>query len=371
MRIAAFNVENLFDRAKALNQETWAAGRPILEAHARANALLQHPAYSSADKTEIVALLGALGLTSSDEGKFVRLRQNHGRLVKRPKTGGVQIVADGRGDWIGWIELTTERVDERATNNAARVITDVNADILGVVEAESRVALKRFTDAALIDGSTARYPHVMLIDGNDDRGIDVGVISKAGFPLGTVRSHVDDVVASEGLFSRDCPEYEVLTPGGERLVVLINHLKSKGYGKQSDSNALRRRQAAKVAEIYQRLIAEGADNIAVLGDLNDIPTSAPLAPLLHDTDLRDISTHPNSDDGGRPGTYANGTKSGKIDYVLLSPALFALTTGGGIFRTGVWGGVNGKLWPIYDTMTKPVHAASDHAAIYADIDLGP
>ena len=28
MRIAAFNVENLFNRAKALDQQTWAAGRP-------------------------------------------------------------------------------------------------------------------------------------------------------------------------------------------------------------------------------------------------------------------------------------------------------------------------------------------------------
>jgi hypothetical protein len=35
----------------------------------------------------------------------------------------------------------------------------------------------------------------------------------------------------------------------------------------------------------------------------------------------------------------------------------------------VWGGKNGTLWPIYETMTAPVHAASDHAAVYADIAL--
>jgi hypothetical protein len=44
-------------------------------------------------------------------------------------------------------------------------------------------------------------------------------------------------------------------------------------------------------------------------------------------------------------------------------------TGGGIWRKGVWGGKHGTLFPHYDDMTKPVHAASDHAAIWADIAL--
>jgi hypothetical protein len=36
---------------------------------------------------------------------------------------------------------------------------------------------------------------------------------------------------------------------------------------------------------------------------------------------------------------------------------------------GVWGGKNGTLFPHYDTMTQSVHAASDHAAIYAEVDV--
>ena len=51
------------------------------------------------------------------------------------------------------------------------------------------------------------------------------------------------------------------------------------------------------------------------------------------------------------------------------PALFAKATGGGIFRMGAWGGVNGTLWPHYDTVTKAADAASDHAALYADLRL--
>ena len=44
-------------------------------------------------------------------------------------------------------------------------------------------------------------------------------------------------------------------------------------------------------------------------------------------------------------------------------------TGGRIFRKGAWGGKNGTLWPHYATMTQAAEAASDHAAIYADIAL--
>ena len=42
MRIASFNVENLFDRAKVLRRGSWPQGRPVLAAHARFNEVAQH-----------------------------------------------------------------------------------------------------------------------------------------------------------------------------------------------------------------------------------------------------------------------------------------------------------------------------------------
>jgi endonuclease/exonuclease/phosphatase family metal-dependent hydrolase len=363
MRIASYNVENLFNRAKALDQRTWAAGRPVLEAFARAGELLEEPVYTDEVKRDILRELGRLGLRGGDLAKFARLRQNRGRLLRRARDGRVEVVAGGRADWIGWIELTTDRCDELALLNTARVILDVRADVLGVVEAESRHALKRFTDGGL----RGLYRHIMVMDGNDERGIDVGVMSTRDFPIAVQRTHVDDEDERGRVFSRDCPEYHFELPGrDERLVVLVNHLKSKGYGGKIASDAQRRRQARQVARIYE---GQRSPFVVVLGDLNDTPDSEPLAPLLRDTDLRDVSTHPGFDDAGRPGTYGSCTARNKLDYVLLSPALFAAATGGGIQRRGVWGGRNGVLWPIYDTMTRAVHAGSDHAAIYADVDL--
>ncbi|MFB9442787.1 endonuclease/exonuclease/phosphatase family protein [Dactylosporangium vinaceum] len=363
MRIASYNVENLFNRAKALDQRTWADGRPVLEAFARAGELLEEPVYTDEVKREILRELGRLGLRHADLAKFARLRQNRGRLLKRARDGRVEVVAGGRADWIGWVELTTDRCDEQALLNTARVILDVRADVLGVVEAESRHALKRFTDGGL----RGLYRHIQVMDGNDERGIDVGVMSTGDFPVILQRTHVDDVDERGRVFSRDCPEYHFALPGrAEPLVLLVNHLKSKGYGGKVASDATRRRQAARVAAIYR---AQSSPYVAVVGDLNDTPESEPLAPLLRDTDLRDISQHPSFQDNGRPGTYGSCTARNKLDYVLLSPALWGAATGGGIERRGVWGGRNGVLWPIYGTMTKAVHAGSDHAAIYADIDV--
>jgi hypothetical protein len=46
MRIASFNVESLFNRAKALSLPTWANGRKILEDYANVNKLLNEPVYT-------------------------------------------------------------------------------------------------------------------------------------------------------------------------------------------------------------------------------------------------------------------------------------------------------------------------------------
>jgi hypothetical protein len=86
---------------------------------------------------------------------------------------------------------------------------------------------------------------------NDDRGIDVGLMTRTGFPIGPMRSHVDDRLPNgETVFSRDCPEFTVTTAAGTRLVVLVNHFKSKGFGSPTTSNAKRRAQAERVKAIY-------------------------------------------------------------------------------------------------------------------------
>lgn len=369
MRIVALNVENLFSRVKALNGENSAENKAILSAYSRINLLLEKANYSDSDRGKILSDLEVLGLLKSDESKFALLRQNKGKLIKRPSGQEPVIVASGRGDWIGWVELKKEAVNEISTRMTAKVIQDLNPDILAVVEAEDRIALDRF-NKQLLKTIKATFQSIMLIDGNDDRGIDVGLMTKEGFAIGQMISHVDDQDDGGLTFSRDCPEFYVTLPNNQVLLLLVNHFKSKGFGTPHESNSKRLRQAQRVREIYEKRRAEGFDKVAIVGDLNDTPDSDPLAPLLSDgSDLKDTTEHPSFESDGRPGTYKNGTASNKIDYILLSPALFAKVTYGQIFRRGVWGGVNGTLFPHYDEMTAAIHAASDHAAIVADVDL--
>src|SRR5262245_9735544 len=124
MRLASYNVENLFMRAKALGGSGGFTeeGRKILKAQADINILLGKQQYTAADKKQIIKLLDDLGLKKSDDGKFAILRQNRGHLVKRPPGKPIQVVADGRGDWVGTVDLTLEQVNEKATQNTARVV---------------------------------------------------------------------------------------------------------------------------------------------------------------------------------------------------------------------------------------------------------
>ncbi len=54
------------------------------------------------------------------------------------------------------------------------------------------------------------------------------------------------------MFSHNCPECRIDLPGGEHLVVLVNHFKSK-LGSH-EANRRRRRQAVRAAGIYTQLI---------------------------------------------------------------------------------------------------------------------
>ena len=51
-----------------------------------------------------------------------------------------------------------------------RVKGDLDENILAIVEAENRPALRRLNDELL----AGRYAHVMLVDGNDERGTTSG-----------------------------------------------------------------------------------------------------------------------------------------------------------------------------------------------------
>ena len=369
MRLASFNVENLFARPKAMAAEEGASAEraAALAAHAEVSTLLDRMSYLGVEE-RILELLEALGVKRSDTaGRYAQLRKIRGQLLTRPRTGEVRLVAKGRGDWIGWVELKKVPVKAVATDNTARVIDELNAEVMTVIEADNRPDLAMFAKSTMLHINALPYAQVMLVEGNDERGIDVGLLARPAFPIREIRTHIFDEDEQGQVFSRDCCEYHLETPRGDRLVVMANHFKSKGYSTPGDPQGGKRRarQAARVRQIYEERLTEGFKYIAITGDLNDTPDSPSLKQLLDAPGLSDISAHPAFEWNGRLGTYGSGDE--QIDYILLSGPLFGKATGGGIFRKGVWRGSRTKdPWEIFPTLTAKEEEASDHAAIYAD-----
>jgi hypothetical protein len=249
------------------------------------------------------------------------------------------------------------------------VIEDLNADVMGVVEAEDRPALARF-NRELLGG---RFRHVMLVDGNDDRGIDVGIMTRDGFKIGSIHSNVDALDANgRPVFDRDCPQYEIITPGGAVVHVLLNHFKSQSGG-GGDRRFL---QASEVRDIAATLAAAGR-HVVVAGDLNEGPSAVggfatnllplvdPPSPLVSCYGLTGF------DVGPRPGTFDSCGIRNRLDYILISQSLQALFAGGGVFRKGLWGSrvTRPTAWETYLDMTESAHGASDHAAVFIDLNL--
>jgi len=369
IRISTFNVENMFKRPSIMNLPTWDEGKAILEDYQKLSDLIQKQNYTPKIKTEMLKIMKRQKMIHPTKKTNLILNKVKGKFLSKPPGKSPYISADGRNDWIGWVALKTEAIREKAIENTARVIKEVNASIVGLVEVEDRILLGEFNDKIISNVGGMPYNHYMLIDGNDSRGIDVGLLSD--YEIESMVSHVDDEDSTGQIFSRDCPEYRIKISSTKTLLVMINHFKSKGYGSQASSNKKRKRQAQRVAEIYKKRISEGFEYIAIMGDFNDTPDNDPLSPLLGTSSkLVDIMELPQFyDPVGRPGTYASGTKSGKIDYILLSPKLVPLVENAGIERRGIWAGVNGDIFPHFDEIKHPRDAASDHASLWVDLNL--
>ena len=365
LRIATFNLENLFTRPVAMNQDQDAAGRQAIEDHAIANRIVAKDAYSDSDKNKLLELTAKYKwhLLNPPKNALVQLQKIRGRLFRNPQNGPVEVVADGRDDWVGWFELLREDVVWEATYNTGRVVAEVRPDVLITVEVENRPTLKRFNKQVLDAQFNFSYPYFMVIDGNDDRGIDLGILSR--YPIVEIRSHVDDPGPNgETIFSRDCPEFDLLLATGERLVVVPNHLKSKRNGNDDNSQERRRLQAERAHTIALEALARSSF-VILGGDFNDTPDSAPLESLFADG-FEDVISHP-SYPTDRPGTYQTGLASHKLDYLIMSPELLGQLQNTGIERRGSY---HPATWAPFDTVTKASEEASDHHLVWADFNIG-
>jgi endonuclease/exonuclease/phosphatase family metal-dependent hydrolase len=349
--IATFNAENLFSRAKIFDDEE---SSKLLKQVEELSAELRKPEF---DKERIREL--------SEDPKlkaYIRIVSLRGSWSSKK--------IKGAADWLGWVEFIRERVDDVAIQNTARVIADVGADIFCLCEIENRLVLKSFYEKLLKSYLEARkhelYRHILLIDGNDERGIDVALMSR--FPIGTIRTHLDDRTIYQKrethLFSRDCLEVEVVLPNGERVLVLVNHLKSQMASKGDERSSERRRGQA---EALREIVIERRKDFPLLivaGDLNSPPDDSSVEPIVVKSKLFNVNERLGPAYGDRRGTFGTGKQ--QLDYLLVSEPLENRLLDVQLERRGVWAP---KTFEHYDTVTRAVEAASDHHAVRAAFEL--
>lgn len=369
-RVASFNVENLFARLKVFNFRDKSVGDALLKRIGDFRKILKKKNYSASDKTKLVKEFtkGDLPNNKPPLKTYLEVREDQGKLWKKNGWAITGVKASGQKDWNGTIEFKKANFSEVGRENTGKVVRSVKADVACIVEADSRPSLKRFDTDVL----RSKYRYEMLIDGNDQRGIDVGLYSR--FPLGGIWTHMFDGTNTSKTFSRDCPEYEVHLPSDERLFVLCNHLKSKGYGSQDTSNARRKRQAKAIAEILQDYDLK-KDLVVVAGDLNDTPKSDPLKPLMKVNNLYDVLDLQFSTQSKKRWTYHYNDFE-QIDYILVSKPLRDRFIKAGVERRGMYDLKNlTHSDPTianetqYNTVTHWTNAASDHGAVWADFTM--
>lgn len=372
-RVASFNVENLFTRPKVFNFQDKSVGDTILERIGDFRKILKKTTYSAADKASLVKAFTQDPDSSDPEKKplrdFILIREDRGK--KLWKTSNRQITdvkANGADELDLTIEFKKARYSQVARGNTGKVIRSVKADIACIVEADSRETLKRF-DADVL---RYKYRYEMLIDGNDRRGIDVGLYSR--YPIGGIWTHMFDGSSSSRTFSRDCPEYEIFLPNGQPLYLLCNHLKSKGYDFNGNASNRRKRQAQAIADILAGYDLAN-DWVVVAGDLNDTPDSTPLKPLMDVDNLFDVLQLQFGSDTSKRWTYHYNSFE-QIDYVLVSRPMKEAFVEAGVQRKGIYNldRLTGNDASIpdetqYSSVTSWTNQASDHGAVWADFEL--
>jgi endonuclease/exonuclease/phosphatase family metal-dependent hydrolase len=266
----------------------------------------------------------------------------------------------------------------------ALTIKEAKPDVICIQEVENMLALKAFHDRYLRriwKPKQVSFNHMMLIEGNDPRGIDVAVLSR--FRIEKAATHQDkngtinypDGSKRERIFRRDCLEVHI-KKFNKTLPIFVCHFKSM-MGGRKETSPIREAEALTV----RKIIEEQFDNPkksdwVIVGDLNDYTEEDgetddmhALNPLLEQGFSEDVVKRI-QDPKTRWTHYYTGEGSYRqLDYILISPSLAeknknvipSIIRKGQPFRADRY---KGPRWPRVG-FDRP--KASDHCPIFIDL----
>lgn len=207
-----------------------------------------------------------------------------GRLTKEPVLELLG-VAGGTEEGMQLRKALHVVTTDDARQITAQAIRETKADVVCVQEIENKEILDAFNNYYLKEATGVHYGWRRSFDGNDRRGIDVGVMSKIRI---SVKSHAEHTFDDFGLFNdklreyglsegdrifrRDCLEVN-LKVGNKPLSLFVCHFKSM-VGGRDETRCVREAEAKAVCRIIKdKLEKEKTDpakaDWLILGDMND------------------------------------------------------------------------------------------------------
>lgn len=195
----------------------------------------------------------------------------------------------------------------------ARVIQHTGADVIALQEINDKNALDTLVDKYMTGNP---YPYRVLVPGNDQRGINVAVLSK--FPITAVESNAGDsfdIGGKQGHFSRDFLEATIKVNDKFEFTIGTTHLKAHAGGQAADDKRLGEgRQIHKILADHMKAYPE--KRYVVCGDFNDTAESPAVRAITargQQAELRDPLA--GSSDISHPVTNR------RIDFLLFSDGM--------------------------------------------------
>ncbi len=189
-----------------------------------------------------------------------------------------------------------------------------------------------------------------------DTNIHIAVLSR--FPIIARRPHTNENFLLDGrrlTVSRGFAEMDIQVNPRYTFTLIVAHLKSRLPSAIADEDEWRYEEAVALRRVIDaRLAQDPAQNLAVVGDLNDAPDSKPLRTILGHGATRLFDTRPAERNGDDPNS-ADGTRQprritwtdyyakedvySRIDYILLARGLQThwLKDETYIYTTSNWG----------------------------------
>ena len=263
--------------------------------------------------------------------------------------------------------LAFDLYDEDAKKLTAKVIKEMDADVVCLQEVENMEVLERFVSRYL---GGKGYKHRMLIDSHEMRRMDVAVLSK--LPIIATKTHRQERNRnnSSWLFSRDCLQVTV-EKDGKFLTLFNNHFKSMMYGRD-DTKPRRKEQVDRVAQIITDTYGDDYDgNFVVMGDFNDYrDDNTSLSSLIDHSGLVDVTKGMSEDDKWTH-YWAGGGEYKQIDFILLGKKLAEHNNGvkPQMMREGLPHRAEKYTGNRFDDVGENEPKASDHCGVFMDIKL--